>query len=322
MYETNIDKQKKRNILNARVLDNLLLQDGYVTLPLLNIQEVTQLLNTYHKNHKKTPEGLYASAHVNDTNFRKKMNDAISDVVSDVVNQHFNNCRPLGGSFIVKTPGQAGYLFPHQDWNIVDESQHRSFNVWIPLVDTYPENGGIYVMPKSHLVVNPTFRGANLPPVFGDLTDVLWQQMTPLYLKAGEALIYDHRLIHASPVNKTNDLRIAVVFGIIPQEASLRYYYKNKQTNKVDEYEATVDFYYKENPQEGPTGLQLLNSKTYTYPNINEQQFNDFYNIKPATGKRSKQAISNSNKNGIFFWLFFSALIVCLGFISLLLRKR
>jgi ectoine hydroxylase-related dioxygenase (phytanoyl-CoA dioxygenase family) len=42
---------------------------------------------------------------------------------------------------MVKSKGENGSLHPHQDWNIVDEREFNSYNIWLPLVDVNAENG-------------------------------------------------------------------------------------------------------------------------------------------------------------------------------------
>jgi hypothetical protein len=65
-------------------------------------------------------------------------------------------------------------------------------------------------------------------------------------MKAGESLIFNNRLIHASTPNNSNNARIAVGIGIAQKEVQLRHYYLspvggNKESIEV--YEVDADFY-------------------------------------------------------------------------------
>jgi len=145
-------------------------------------------------------------------------------------------------------------LNPHQDWNIVDENKFRSFNVWVPLVNLTDENGVICVMPGSH-TWRKTYRSANTAFAFQDRESEFWNTMQRLYMTAGGALVYDHRLIHASGVNTTDEIRLACVYGIIPKGAEM-FYYHQKDEQTIEVFKSNPDFFLYGNIFEGPKGLE------------------------------------------------------------------
>jgi ectoine hydroxylase-related dioxygenase (phytanoyl-CoA dioxygenase family) len=55
-------------------------------------------------------------------------------------------------NFLNKAPQNAdvGAVPLHQDPTFVDETLYRTVGLWVPLVDTVPENGGLVVVPGSH----------------------------------------------------------------------------------------------------------------------------------------------------------------------------
>ena len=242
-------------ILINSELDNQLLKQGYIVVPFLNEAEIKRLTHFFYENHPAGVNGFYATAHVPDISFRKKMNDRIKTVFQRGVDEYFYQCKPLGGSFVVKSNSQKDRLNPHQDWNIVEEEKYRSFNIWVPLVDLTKENGVIKVMAKSHRWMK-TFRGPNLPDLFENVHEEIWKTMQPLYMKAGEALIYDHRLFHASEPNLTDNLRLAAVFGIISKNTQMYYYCGNN--GNVEMYESSPDFFLNEDIQKGPEILKKI----------------------------------------------------------------
>lgn len=252
-------------ILKDSTADSVLLEKGYAIIPFLNPEEVIELSQFFYQSHEAVPEGLYATAHVQDVDFRNKMNDKINKVLSRASESSFINVQSLGGTFMVKTPGEKGLLYPHQDWNIVDEDEWRSFNVWIPLVDVNPKNGTLQVLEESHLS-GKTYRGINIPQMPFDDKDNGWSKMTSATMKAGEALIYDHRLWHASQENTTKEHRLVVVYGVIPKGAEMRYYYQ--EGDLIGEYACHPEFFLSGNPGGGPKGLkkiqdiQLTNTKS------------------------------------------------------------
>lgn len=242
-------------ILKDDQLDQQLLQKGYIIVPFLDSETVTDLKNFYYTHHPQTHEGMYATAHASDISFRIKMNDFIKEKFQESIDQYFHNCHPLGGSYIAKAKGGNGALVPHQDWNIVNEEEYRSFNIWVPLVDLNDKNGALMIEPGSHLW-DFNYRSANIPFAYPEKEQDLWESMVRLDMKAGEALIYDHRLIHASPENHTDEIRLACVFGIIPNNAQMYYYHKNEHGD-IEEYESNPDFFLYGNIFEGPKGLKL-----------------------------------------------------------------
>ncbi|MCZ2393081.1 MAG: phytanoyl-CoA dioxygenase family protein [Chitinophagales bacterium] len=241
-------------ILKEQNFDKQLLEKGYVIVPFLDEQTVSELKTFYYENHPQGHEGMYATAHVSDISFRIKMNDFIKEKFQKSIDQYFQNCNPLGGSYIAKAKGGNGALVPHQDWNIVDETVYRSFNIWVPLVDLNENNGALMIEPGSHLW-DFNYRSANIPFAYPEKEESLWKNMLSLRMKAGESLIYDHRLIHASPENHTDEIRLACVYGIIPEGAQMYYYHKNEHGD-IEEYESNTDFFLYGNIFEGPKGLK------------------------------------------------------------------
>jgi hypothetical protein len=238
--------------ISDETLNQKLNNVGYIVVPFLSNEEIEDLKSFFYEHHQSDIPGFYASTHSPDIAFRLKMNEKIKAVFQKHVDEWFNNCEALGGAFIVKTKDQPDKLPPHQDWNIVDESKYRSFNVWVPLVDLSEENGAIRVLPKSHLR-GESYRGPKIPDANQDKLDKYWDEMTTLNMKAGEALIYDHSLYHASYPNQTDNFRLATVFGVKPSEAKMYYYYG--APDGIDMYESSVDFYLTGDIQNGPASL-------------------------------------------------------------------
>ena len=271
-------------ILINKILEKELAKNGYVVIPFLTKEETTELKNFYYEHHSPTLEGMYATAHVPDIDLRMKMTNNIKEEFSRAIEETFCHATALGGSFIAKGKGNNGTLKPHQDWNIVNEEKYRSFNIWVPLVDLTDDNGVICVMPKSHLW-QKTFRSANTPSVFQNVENELWTEMERLYMKAGEALIYDHRLLHASGNNNTDEIRLATVFGIIPDEAEMVYYHQ-KDEDTIEIYKSNPAFFLYGNIFEGPKNLKLAGEIKYHLPTISKQDFDALINEKSGIWNR------------------------------------
>lgn len=266
-----------RQYLNSVELDKQLREQGYVVVPLLDAAEVEALRNIYEEAHPTQTVPFYATAHHEDTGFRKKMSSDILGSILNPVNEIFNNCTLLGGSFIVKAQNEQSSLEPHQDWNIVDEREFRSFNIWIPLVDLNDNNGAIEVLPKSHDWVRGV-RHSSIPCAYQNVHHLVWENMKVLHLKAGEALIYDHSLLHASKANNSEDPRIACASGIIPSEAEMYFYWNNNQT--IEKYESNAEYFMTQNIFTSPIGLKKVEEFQYDFPTVSDTQFYEFSGIE------------------------------------------
>jgi hypothetical protein len=260
-------------ILKEEQLDKQLLEKGYVIVPFLDVVEVSALVNFYYENHSRQQTGMYATAHVPDIDFRIKMNNLIKKVFARAIEQYFVNYTALGGSFIAKGKGAVGKLHPHQDWNM-DEENFRSFNIWLPLVDLHENNGALSIIPYSHTWLT-TYRSANITGAYSHVNDLLLDKMVPLYMKAGEALIYDHRLLHASGENTTDEIRLAAVYGIIPDKSTMRYYYQADEKT-VEVFDSNPEFFLYGNIFEGPKGLKSLGRFEHNFPQVTPDQLKLF----------------------------------------------
>ncbi len=267
------------DILKDSSKSELLREQGYVVVPFLSAAEEQSLTDFFYAHHASLPDGMYASSHAGDFDFRKKMNEEIKRVCERAVDVTFQNATALGATFMVKSKGENGSLHPHQDWSILDESQHFSYNIWLPLVDVNEANGTLLILPDSHKLFE-NIRGLNIPSSFENVMNEVWQYLIPINMKAGEALVYDHRLLHASGINKTDTPRLVVVYGLIPSAAEMRYYFGNE--NRIEEYACTEDFYFNENINQGPSGLKMLRSIPNDNPKIDTNELANRYAPKQS----------------------------------------
>jgi hypothetical protein len=254
-------------ILSKPELEFKLAKEGFIVVPFLEPEKVSELKVFFIENQPENLPAFYATAHAQDILFRNRMNEKIKSVFDASIQEYFQDYQALGGSYVVKSNRSSQVLNPHQDWNIVDEAKFRSFNIWVPLVDLTKENGAIMVLPESHLWIQ-NFRGPNIKDDFQEVKDLIWDKMLTLNMKAGEALIYDHRLFHASHANSQDNPRLACVFGIIPKMAQLYYYFGSEEGIEV--FESNVDFFMNGNIQEGNKTLRKVETKKYPKFNVSD----------------------------------------------------
>ena len=258
-------------ILRDKQLNELLLHEGYVTMPLLNTDEVASLRDLFWQNHNiDEVQGFYVSSHLKDNASIHSISKSIQSIFKRSLSEHIQDGMTLGGTFICKSPNQTEPLQPHQDWSIVDESRFRSFTIWVPLEDVNDENGCMYVLPRSHDYVRG-YRHLTIPSVFGQIYDTVWKHMKAIHLKAGEAIIFDHALGHASKPNTTDHVRIAATHSLISRNPEMRFYWNNNGI--VEEYVGENEFYMTEEARKGPGHLKKLRTIDFTMKQLDEQEF-------------------------------------------------
>ncbi|MDZ4846222.1 MAG: phytanoyl-CoA dioxygenase family protein [Chitinophagales bacterium] len=216
-------------------------RDGFVVLPLLNTEEVTKLTVFFHSLHQQAPSGFYSSVFSDNLEFKNSIKTFAEKIYASKVDSTFQGIRKLGASFLCKSPGAEGRMPVHQDWTVVDESKFCSITIWVPLVDTDESNGAIRVLRGSHKLTN-TLRAPNVVSEYENVKDEIWNELETLPMKAGEAFVFNHALIHASSPNITSKERIAVAYGLIPLEAELFLYHKN-ENNKLEQYKMPDDMF-------------------------------------------------------------------------------
>jgi ectoine hydroxylase-related dioxygenase (phytanoyl-CoA dioxygenase family) len=269
--------KKAVNIFKQSSLNQALEENGYVIVPFLSEEEIIALQKFFFEHHPILPEGMYASSHSPDFDLRQKMNNAIRQKCARAIEQTFVNCTPLGATFMVKSKGANGSLKPHQDWSIVDEKRFNSYNIWLPLVDVNEKNGTLLILPKSHSFIE-NIRGLNIASSYEQVENEVWKYLLPLNVKAGDAVVYDHRLLHASGINKTNQTRLTVVYGIVPEKAEMLYYFGNK--GKIEVYQCTPEFYFSQEINQGPIGLEQIAVLDNNNPLVTPKELQFFKPLK------------------------------------------
>jgi hypothetical protein len=225
-------------------------ENGYAVIDLLSEQEVAHLLNYYQQ---------LDNNHVGDYGFHVSMDNRSHDFVNGVISkleevilpraqEHFDRCKMFTGSFVVKEPRVNSFVPPHQDWSFTDDKQFNSVTVWTALMDTDIQNGAMAVLPGSH----KWFHGPRASPSPGYITPFqahgmdLFPYMKLIPMKAGQALIFENKTLHASPPNNSSMARIGAGIGMTQEEAPLLHYYviPRSQPQTLQCYKVDRSFFF------------------------------------------------------------------------------
>lgn len=170
-------------------------------------------------------------------------------------------------SHIIKPFGLKSAIW-HQDSAIVDERVGFSLNAWTPLVNANLLNGCLWIFPGSHISTNFA-RQFGYNPIQGQLLKNLKQHLKPIYVKAGEVLLFHRNLIHGSSINWLPYNRVALESVVISKNTQLYNFHREESIapNKVLGYKVTSSHFYKENPKDD------FYSGLYAYDEFDDEGF-------------------------------------------------
>ncbi len=227
-------------------------QNGFVIIPFLKMDEVNNLNSFYNEVHQRQEpplfiENIHMTTWCEDLDYKLSISNGLTNLFSEASENYFKNYRRLNNVFIVKKSGQQTTFKVHQDWNVVDETKHQSVNVWVPLHNVDENTGALWVLKGSHKI-NRKIRGAGyLFPDYGAYTKALEKEAVSVKLKAGEAIVFYHSVIHGSPPNLSNKNREAACFSVIPKDAPLCIYFQPTKGAPLEIHQPEDDFMFRYN---------------------------------------------------------------------------
>ncbi len=262
-------------------------KNGFVRLPFYNAEEIEYLKSLYEKLHPKEETGFYPSTFSKDKGYRKTTDEEIRRVGGRSIEKYLQDILVVCGSFIVKYPGPDSVMGVHQDMTLVDESEFTGINIWCPLIDLNNENGVLYTIPKSHRIM-PTYRGASIPNIYDEVYKSIPELMTPIYLKAGEAIFFDQSILHYSPPNLSENKRIVTNIYFSHKDVRFRtaYYPKEKHPSKIELFEQDESFMtdfeqFGQNIFDRPKIGKSLGLFDYEFPTLSVDEIKEL-NQKPT----------------------------------------
>ena len=263
-------------------------EKGFVIIPFYTPEEIERLTRLYQDLHPKDEKGFYPSTFSKDKNYRTTADREIRNMGQRSIGQYLKDYKVVGGSFIVKSPGPESIMKVHQDMTLVDESKYSGINIWCPLVDLTDKNGVLYILEKSHRIF-PTYRGATIPDIYEKTREEIKEYMQPLYLKAGEAVIFDQSILHYSPPNLSDKIRIVTNIFFTHKEATFRiaYFNKNEFKGQVELFEQDDNFMidfeqFGHNIFDRPKIGKSLGLTDYDFPEITPELLREKYGPRPG----------------------------------------
>jgi len=225
---------------------------GYVVRPLLGDREIDALARAATEHVPRPLDRFWSASRDPDKQLRRAVHEAVLAVLREPLLACFPDYRPVLCSLVAKPGGTAAGAVPlHQDWSFVDDGEWVSLNVWCPLEDVDEQNGCLQVVPASHRAARQP-RAAGAPFAFESIEPVLRRHLRSVPVRAGQALFFDHCLIHCSPPNRTRSVRTAATAALVPRAAPLRYYHQAGPDAEVRAFEVSDDVHLWHDPGDLP----------------------------------------------------------------------
>jgi len=200
--------------------------DGFVVVSLLDPADVEVLREQVFELYRGSDHGFHTTMQSEDHDYRASVHSALAPRVEDLLAPVLDDHRVFSTQLLIKWPDADSWMHSHQDWSVVDETRVRACSIWLPLVESTEENGAIRVVAGSHRWLTSP-RPSPQPP--GSFVSPGWEiqpeEMQPVLLQPGQALLYDGALLHSSPTNRSDAVRPALGAGLVPRDVPLMHFH-------------------------------------------------------------------------------------------------
>jgi len=214
---------------------------GFTICPLLDKQEVDALKDLYLKSFDDDNiSGMFATHNRNNATLSKFLSQEIVAITKKKLDKFFSNYHSFVAHFVVKSENAENEFSLHQDWNIVDEKDYKSYHIWIPLSFTSPHNGGMFVLPKSHLLFKNERSGSFGTPAVAS-KDLPNGMLKDLNIPTSHALVWNDATFHGSHSNLSDEKRISVVLVIHEKNAPTAYSNYDEEKGCLEKYPLSAD---------------------------------------------------------------------------------
>ena len=272
-------------------------RDGSVTVELLDGESIAHLRAVYESlpPDPGPSRGFHVSMDLPDPDLVDRIAREIGAALGPALEPHLLPHRVISTSFVVKDPTPTGIVPPHQDWTFVDESRFTSATVWTPLVDTTLENGALGVIHGSHRFFDHV-RNSPSPQSLSILAPhlgTLFPYLDVREVRAGEAIVFDNRLIHGSGPNLGPETRLAAGIGVTHRDAELVHHYLVPGTEPptIESYRIEADFFRRfgnarlsqlYDAGARPEGLPVVDRRPFDPPSIDLEDLLGLVHAHPA----------------------------------------
>lgn len=296
----------RHSVIKNSTLASTIHEKGYAVIPFLDEKALLLIKNLYASEHKlKNEDGaMFYGLYSKDIAYRRRVHESIASIVKPFLDQQFTAYKNVVNTYITKISGPKSEFSVHQDTTALDEFKFSPLSVWIPLQDITPQNGALAVIEKTHWFFSP-YRSISFPFPFARITNTLKKYLVPVYLKAGEALVFDPRIVHNSLPNTSGTDRVVALCGVFPEQAELITCFKEKNPGSPIEFLKHSDSYLLNNTNfyydcfARPLHATVIGTETQDFPEMDSATFEELCGINTISGPGIVEQLAPLNSNFI-----------------------
>ncbi len=231
-----------RQVFYNKVLEDAFLRNGFAIVPdFISKEECEYLTSVFSKLDTGFEKGFHVTNWSRNTAYKQTSHDEVCKVLLPKAQKLSVNYKPVLGCYATKYAGEGSEMGIHQDWSLCDETNAHSFSFWCPLTDVDVKNGALQFYKGSHNIYS-AIRGKDIPFEWKpEQNKIEEQMMETVPVKAGDALLIHHRVVHRSFSNLSNQIRLAAMMAMIPEEQPVKQYFW--QNGKIEFCNQPNDFY-------------------------------------------------------------------------------
>jgi hypothetical protein len=270
---------------------------GYSVQSFLDPSEVEALRQLYLATIPEVSSPFFLSVFL-PADVRKTILEGFHAILDNKLAEFVPGFKMVGASFVMKKAESVGSRMAlHQDCSLVDQDKHLGINVWVPLCDVDSSNGCLCVVDYSQRFNKISC----LPPLHGAHANFERELpatcITSLPMEAGEACLFDARVLHRSGDNHSTQDRVAAFFNLIPDDQPIRVNLRNPQhPERLEVYHTDSDFILQLNPMQYPDASQRERLTFVEFIEFSEPKLSmsEFAAVNPNLSRTPPAAIENA----------------------------
>ncbi len=252
--------------------------DGFVKISMLDeakTKELRDFFIAYQREHAAVQNLYQSTTHTNDPDLIRQVDTKIKSILMPELDRFFCDYLPMMCTYITKQSGEGSETRIHQDPSFVDESRYVTANVWVALHDIDHHNGNLFFIKGSHRMVPSLRVTPDCATSYGRVQDLLPGYITEVPVRAGEAIIINHAVVHGATANLSDSPRIAAVMAIRSAASDLLYYYlePGAPRDKIEKYSFDLEAFFHLKKDGRPDASRFLEYVTWDFPQISREDF-------------------------------------------------